>query len=387
MRKANQPFFFYFFIAFIFASTVGCTKHIDTKAIKNTPPDLSNIALINEVWYEDNQQYIHPSFTYAGTGFLIDTKQGVLAATAKHVLMIANPKEMKGVSPNAHLEKWIMHPKNNNTDSVVIGQLLNEDKEEDLGFDKASIQLRDWIVFATEYHAPKIKALTPRFTPLKVGEAIYFTGCPYKREDCIIEPAIVLGVKGNRIIFSQENKGANIGGASGSPLIDAEGKLVGVLSGTSVSPKDGADALFGISTHYLEKILKKDKDLNQTVTTIEDFLTTSIAKVGVDQTIQQYKDLKKQSNFYFNYFVSPEGINGVADQLLETGKIEDALKIVALSETEHGFFSDTYTLLGKVYLAKKDVGLAKEALTEALRLWPENEAAQGLMGELERRSK
>ena len=206
MRKASQPFFFYFFIVFIFVSLVGCTKQLDTKAIKNTPPDLSNIALINEVWYENDQQYIHPSFTYAGTGFLIDTKQGVLAATAKHVLMIANPKGMKGVSPNAHLEKWIMHPKNNKTDSVVIGQLLNEDKEEVLGFDKASIQLRDWIVFATKYHSPNIKALTPRFTPLKVGEAIYFTGCPYKSEDCIIETATVLGVKGNRIIFSQENK-------------------------------------------------------------------------------------------------------------------------------------------------------------------------------------
>ena len=382
MHKANQPFFFYFFIAFIFVFTVGCTKQIDTKTIKNTPPDLSNIALINEVWYENNQQYIHPSFTYAGTGFLIDTKQGVLAATAKHVLMIANPKGMKGTSPNRHLEKWIMHPKNNKTDSVVIGQLLNEDKEEALGFDKASIQLRDWIVFATKYHSPNIKTLTPRFTPLKVGEAIYFTGCPYKSEDCIIEPAIVLGVKGNRIIFSQENKGANIGGASGSPLIDAEGKLVGVLSGTSVSPKDGEDALFGISTHYLEKMLNRDKDLNQPIISIKDFLTTSIAKVGIEQTIQAYKKLKKQPDFYFNYFVSPEGINGVADQLLETGKIEDALKILALSEIEHGFFSDTYTLMGKVYLAKKEIDLAKEALTEALRLWPENEAALGLMQRL-----
>ena len=317
MRKANQPFFSYFIIAFIVASLVGCTKQLDTKAIKNTPPDLSNIALINEVWYEDNQQYIHPSFTYAGTGFLINSKQGVLAATAKHVLMIANPKDMKGVSPNAHLEKWIMHPKQNNTDSVVIGQLLNEDKEEVLAFENASIQLRDWIVFATKYHAPNIKTLTPRFTPLKIGEAIYFTGCPYKSEDCIIESAIVLGVKGNRIIFSQENKGANIGGASGSPLIDEQGKLVGVLSGTSVSPKDGADALFGISTHYLEKILKGAKDLNQSVITVEDFLTASITKIGIEQTVQQYKDLKRKPNFYFNYFVSPEGINSVADQLLK----------------------------------------------------------------------
>lgn len=375
-KQCSFPFIFSFFI---FLS--GCTKQLDNKKAINTPPNLANIALINEVWYENNQQYIHPSFTYAGTGFLINTDQGVLAATAKHVLLIANPKGMKGVSPNVHLERWIMHPKQNTIDSVVVGQLLNEDKAEILGFDNASIQLRDWIVFTTQYHAPNIKALTPRFTPLKAGETIYFTGCPYKEENCIVEKATVLSVKGNRIVFSKENQTANIGGASGSPLVDAQGNLVGILSGTSVSPKDGQDALFGISTHYLEKILKRDKNLNQSVIQITDFLNQSIANSGVDATIQKYRQLKKKANFYFDYQVSPEGINTVADQLLANGKMEEALKVLALSEVEHGFFSDTYTLLGKAHLAKKDAELAKQALTEALRLWPENEAAQQLMKE------
>ena len=383
MRISNQLSLFAILIILFF----GCTKQIDNKKADNIPPDLSNIALINEVWYEDNQQYVHPSFTYAGTGFLIDTKQGVLAATAKHVLLIANPKGMKGVSPNVHLERWTMHPKQNTLDSVILGQLLNEDKAEKLGFSDASIQLRDWIVFATKYHAPNIRALTPRFTPLKAGETIYFTGCPYKNENCIIEKATVLSVKGNRIIFSKENQATNMGGASGSPLIDAQGKLVGVLSGTSVSPKNGEDALFGISTHYLQKILKRDKDLNKPVIAIDDFLNRSIPNIGVDATIQKYKQLKKKVNFYFDYHVSPEGINTVARSLLEAGQAVDALKLLNLNLTEHAFFSATHTLIGKAHLAKAEPALAKKAVEEALRLWPENEEAQAVMQELTLSSK
>lgn len=382
MLNAKLPLPYYFIFIPFFIFLVGCSKQIDNKAIKKSPPDLTNIALINEVWYEDNQQYIHPSFTYAGTGFLIDSDQGILAATAKHVLLIAKPKGMKGVDPNTHLEKWIMHPKQDTKDSVVIGQLLNQDTSEILEFGDASIQLRDWIVFSTKYHSPNIKALIPRFNPLQVGETIYFTGCPYKKETSIMEKATVLSVKGNRIIFSKEDQTANIGGASGSPLIDANGQLVGILSGTSVNPQDGVDALYGISTNYLEKILEGDKTLNKSVETVTDFLNTSIAKIGVEETIKQFNGLKAKPNFYFDYHVSPEGINRVAGDLLESGKTEEALKILALSQMEHASFSATHTLKGKVYMTQEKYDLAKQSLTKALQLWPENEAAQAAMKEL-----
>ncbi|MEM6318153.1 MAG: serine protease [Bacteroidota bacterium] len=380
MLQIDQSLFYCLLISITL--TLGCTSQLNDKRTPQIAPDLSNVALINEVWYEDNQQYIHPSFTYAGSGFLIDTKQGVLAATAKHVLLIANPNDMKGVSPNTHLERWVMRPKNNASDSVLIGQLLNQDTAEILAFEDAAIQLRDWIVFTTQYHSPNIRTLSPRFTPLQVGEPIYFTGCPYKQDTCIIQSAKVLSVKGNRIVFSQTDQTANIGGASGSPLIDANGQLVGVLSGTSVHPENGESALYGISTNYLEKILNGDKDLNKSVITVNDFLNNSIAEIGVNRTIERYYELKNRPNFYFDFHVSPEGINQVAANLLEAGKKADALNILTLSEMEHGAFSDTYTLKGKIYLAMQQPILAKTALTEALRLWPENEEAQLLMQEI-----
>ena len=85
------------------------------------------VALINHVQFKNGDQYIHPSFKYAATGFLIDNGKDTLAATAKHVLWIAKNKKSKTVQINAEIDRWIMAPKGNAIDSVVIDKLLNED--------------------------------------------------------------------------------------------------------------------------------------------------------------------------------------------------------------------------------------------------------------------
>ena len=64
----------------------------------NEPQDeWPQIALINEVWYSTGERYVHPSFEYAATGFLIDTGEDTLAVTAKHVLWVAKTSTMNAV--------------------------------------------------------------------------------------------------------------------------------------------------------------------------------------------------------------------------------------------------------------------------------------------------
>jgi hypothetical protein len=43
------------------------------------------IALINKVQFKNGDRYIHPSFSYAGTGFLIDYKNDTLAVDKNEV--------------------------------------------------------------------------------------------------------------------------------------------------------------------------------------------------------------------------------------------------------------------------------------------------------------
>ena len=78
------------------------------------------IALTNHVQYKNGDRYLAPSFTYAGTGFLIDTGKDTLAATAKHVLWIAKNKKSTGTQINGEA---------NGTEEPG-GQLLREAQEQ-----------------------------------------------------------------------------------------------------------------------------------------------------------------------------------------------------------------------------------------------------------------
>ncbi|MEM1121424.1 MAG: hypothetical protein AAGJ18_13315, partial [Bacteroidota bacterium] len=169
------------------------------------------------------------------------------------------------------------------------------------------------------------------------------------------------------------------GGASGSPIIDSLGYLVGILSGMSVSPVDGSDALLGVSTHYLKKVLDGEANRNQPLTSIYDFFNTELEKNDFETAIQSFKNLKQTSDVYFKYSISPEELNEVATEQLDKGNADDAIRILQLSLAENAYFSTTHAFLGKAYLAKKESDLAKKAIDRALELWPEDEVALELL--------
>src|SRR6476661_10604320 len=69
------------------------------------------IALTNNIEYKNGDRYIHPSFTYAGTGCLITSGTDTLAVTAKHILLIARNRKTNAVTINKDLLLWSMKPK------------------------------------------------------------------------------------------------------------------------------------------------------------------------------------------------------------------------------------------------------------------------------------
>lgn len=331
------------------------------------------IAMINEVWYKNGERYIHPSFEYAATGFLIDTGKDTLAVTVKHVLWIAKAKSMNSVDLKNNLQRWIMHPKGNVTDSVVIDKLLNKDSTEILEGPNSTITQRDWLVFTTQYVSSKVQPLKPRFTSVKVGERVWYFGCPYNDKSCVTGESEVLEVEGNRIIFAMP-KDAQVGGASGSPIVDKDGFLVGILGGSSVNKKNGAGALYGISTHYLQKVLDNKKPLNVPLIPINEVLKSEINKNGIDAGLKRFKKLKRDSANLFKYDFSTEKLNALGEDLLKEKKTDWAISIYKLSLSEYKLTS-TYTKLGKAYLTNGQKEKAKEAYEKAIELWPENEEA------------
>ena len=77
--------------------------------------------MINQIEYTDKN---HP---VAGCGFLLDTGDEILAATAKHILTYFKSETMESVSFQKTLKLWKMFPKNNPDDVVVI-DLIAVDK-------------------------------------------------------------------------------------------------------------------------------------------------------------------------------------------------------------------------------------------------------------------
>ena len=113
------------------------------------------ITMINQIEYADKN---HP---VAGCGFLLDSGDEVLAATAKHILVYFKSDIMEAVSFNNTLRLWKMFPKNNPADVVVVDQLINENPAEPL---EQIPPEKDWLLFTINNYIITIFYVIIRFT-------------------------------------------------------------------------------------------------------------------------------------------------------------------------------------------------------------------------------
>lgn len=362
-----------FLLLLILLPTI-CFSQKKEEWIKKPINQWPSIAMINEVMYKNGESYVHSSFKYAATGFLIDTGKDTLAVTAKHVLWIAKTKTMNSVDLQGHLKRWVMHPKGNLKDTVVINKLINTDSTERLNGPESTITQRDWIVFSTKYVSPNIQPLKPRYTEVKPNERVWYFGCPYKEQKCIKNEAQVLEIEGNRIVLSTKEN-FNVAGASGSPIVDKNGFLIGIMGGSAKAKSTGENALYGTTTHYLKKVLTNKKPYNTPLIPIGNVLKQEILKEGISSGIKKFNELKKDKSNYFIYDFSPETINVLADQFLKIEKPKLAISLFKLSLKELKL-TGTYTKLGKSYAKIGNKNLAIKAYRNAIKLWPDNEDAK-----------
>ncbi|RAW02213.1 trypsin-like peptidase domain-containing protein [Pseudochryseolinea flava] len=366
-------------IAFILLMlpTIGFAQTNDwVKRSKETWPP---IAMINEVWFRNGERYVHPSFDYVATGFLIDTGSDTVAATVKHALWVAKTKSMRTVSV-PDLARWIMHPKGNLKDSVVIDKLINADTTEILSGPQSTITQRDWLVFTTKYRSTNIQPLKARYTAVKRGERIYFTGCPYSSSTCTTQEATVLYTEGDRIIFTAPEN-LNVGGYSGSPLIDQSGFLIGILGGSSFDKRNGQAALYGISTRYLSDVLSKKSQLNVPLIPIESVIQPMIHTQGINASIRKLDAMLSDSISYFTYTFSMENISNIGDELAKTGKIKSAIKFYALNR-KHFVTPYTYLKLAQAHALQGDKKKSRSVYKEILEKWPDNKEAREALEKL-----
>ena len=290
------------------------------------------IALVNDVTYKNGNKYQDPTITYAASGFLLDTGKDTLAITAKHIIWVARNKASDKVYINDHLKRWKMYPKHNPKDSVIIDRLVNEDQNEKLfnGPENGVLQ-RDWLVFTTKYVSPNIQPVKLREKPVKVGDKVYLTGNPYRFDETLTAEGYISKKVGNTLFVRFNDptiRTAFLGGASGSPILDENGQLIGIFSNGQLDPKTGERITYVNSTAYLKKILAGVKPLNVDKKQISTYIDSLIRAVGTKKATAQfekYVKTEKAQDVYELIYINYNKLIAIGEQLSSEGNTKDAV--------------------------------------------------------------
>jgi hypothetical protein len=198
--------------------------HSRAKAWVNGPKDRwPPIAMINHIEYEDAE------FEVAGCGFLLDWEGEIYAVTAKHVLTFFKSEHMDTVHFRDSLKQWRMYPKGEPENSVLLGDLVNEDVDEPL---KGVPPERDWLLFRVKERSMNIEPLKFRDTPLSPGEKVFIVGWRYTDEDCtqrIHEGEFEQSLAGAFLVSTETLADNTMPGLSGAPVIDSRGDVIGIM--------------------------------------------------------------------------------------------------------------------------------------------------------------
>ncbi len=218
-------------------------------------PEMPPMSGVNDVKFRES------SFDndFAGNAFLIEHQGRVLAVTVKHALLIAKTDSMKTVDLEGQLASWRVHPNGEPDKYIELGRLLNADPTEAL--DPGVIE-RDWLVFEVQANHSPLQPLKLRADPVVAGERLFAVGCSYAfRDDCSpqrVAPGTFISYSGSNLLVDLDSFDASkLGGLSGSPVVDADHHLVGIVSNVLPHPSGKGDVFAPASLDYLRQVLAK----------------------------------------------------------------------------------------------------------------------------------
>jgi V8-like Glu-specific endopeptidase len=206
-----------------------------------------DITLVNGITFFDSK-FDQPRFS---CGFLLKYGNDTLAITAKHLLNVIKSDKMKAVTFENSIKSWSLYPLTKKGETIIVDQLLNENKAELLA--KKSTYDDDLLVFSIKENKTKIKPLELRTTELIVGEKLYVIGWTRKMEtgeQRVYEFEFHKKID-KRILLKDLIVPEQFGGLSGAPVVDENGKVVGIVSGSTTDPE--SDKKY-FSPYYLKDL-------------------------------------------------------------------------------------------------------------------------------------
>jgi CBS domain-containing protein len=201
------------------------------------------VLLANEATFTDGQH------VDGASAFLVQVGQRQYALTANHLLGpdggIEPAKKRSQVA--GELVSWKLFARQGATDTVQLDKLLN-------AVDSDS---SDALVFSIRGGKSSYHALTPRYDAPAKGEEVYLIGCPYAEADCTQNryPVRVEDASETEYLVEQ-GESPTLSGFSGCPVVDKQGRVIGLLSFTLAEPSGKKHTLItpiGVVKRYLQE--------------------------------------------------------------------------------------------------------------------------------------
>lgn len=184
----------------------------------------------------------------------MDTGEDTLGVTCKHVFMVFEKRHgLEHVDLGNLSVRWEMVSPERPGLVAETGRLVNADPEERIGAFN-TLKVRDWLLFELEEVPEDVYPLKVRYAPVRKGEIVHAVGWSWEQErrdrpqrvelECFMQ-------QGPYFYTRTLSEGARPEGTSGSPVIDAKGYLVGIVSGA-----EGNLGVIG-SVEYLQGTFEK----------------------------------------------------------------------------------------------------------------------------------
>lgn len=187
-----------------------------------------DFALTNEISFTDTTYYD------IANAFLVNTGFDTIGVSCKHLFMVfENQLGLTSIDLGNTFNYWKMYPKNHKEKVVAVKRLINKDSNEPIG-QFNTLKARDWVIFELQEQDKQLYPLKIRYTPVKNNEIVYAVGWGAKQKNNG-KPALIklqcFKNLGPYFYIRPLNTDPHPAGRSGSPVIDKNGYLVGIVSG------------------------------------------------------------------------------------------------------------------------------------------------------------